>query len=102
MLPAFDALADILWPSGQGPNPLVDFGAPTFLQAVGQAMGHALRHRCTNPELVFASRAELGLYNLLHQLRARVHTLAIWRRVQARGTGKADPLRADRSEFGKR
>ncbi len=40
-------------------------------------MSRALRDKITNPEFAFISRTELGLYSLLHQLRARVNTRGV-------------------------
>ena len=48
--------------------------------------GQAVKHRLTNPEFVFVSRVELGLCNLLHQLKARVNTRKIWERVHKQAT----------------
>jgi predicted unusual protein kinase regulating ubiquinone biosynthesis (AarF/ABC1/UbiB family) len=83
MLPALCDLVEILFPrakeSRNGAGPLVDFGDPSLLQAQGRAMRRALQNKATNPEFAFISRTELGLYNLLHQLRARVNTRAAWR-----------------------
>jgi hypothetical protein len=36
-----------------------------------------VRHKTVNPEFAFYARAEMGLYNLLHLLRAKVDTSAI-------------------------
>jgi predicted unusual protein kinase regulating ubiquinone biosynthesis (AarF/ABC1/UbiB family) len=80
MLPALTELSDILFPiSGNGAESLVDFGEATLLQAEGRTMGRALRAKATNPEFAFIGRTELGLYSLLHQLRARVNTREICR-----------------------
>ena len=37
-------------------------------------MQKAVRHKLANAEFAFSTRAELGLYNLLHQLAAKVDT----------------------------
>jgi hypothetical protein len=84
MLPAFYDLVDILFPVPQdGAGPLVDFGEPKLLQAQEKAMSRALRGKVTNPEFAFIARTELGLYCLLHQLRARVDTMEVWRRFKS-------------------
>jgi predicted unusual protein kinase regulating ubiquinone biosynthesis (AarF/ABC1/UbiB family) len=62
---------------------LVDFGKGELLKVLGQAMGKALRDKVTNPEFAFVSRAELGLYSLLHRLDAKVNVRAVWERVAA-------------------
>lgn len=40
-------------------------------------MNDNLRNKTVNPEFAFYARAEMGLYNLLHLLRARIDTTAI-------------------------
>jgi hypothetical protein len=36
-----------------------------------------VRNKTVNPEFAFYARAEMGLYNLLHLLRAKIDTSAI-------------------------
>jgi hypothetical protein len=50
-----------------------------LLQMLSKALRQALRDKITNPEFAFISRAELGLYSLLHQLNARVNVRETWR-----------------------
>lgn len=80
MLPTLEVMAGILHPEGKGADPLVDFGKGQSLQVLGRALTEALRNKATNPEFAFISRAELGLYSLLHQLKARVNVKETWRR----------------------
>ena len=68
----------------------VDFGKPKLLETLGRTMRRAVRHKLGNPEFAFTSRTELGLYSLLHELRARVDTRAIAERV---ARGAAEPRR---------
>jgi hypothetical protein len=83
MLPALRELVDILFPVPKpGAKSSVDFGEAKLLQTQGRTMNRALRDKATNPEFAFISRTELGLYSLLHQLRARVDTIAAWERVR--------------------
>jgi predicted unusual protein kinase regulating ubiquinone biosynthesis (AarF/ABC1/UbiB family) len=81
MLPMLEEMADILHPEGD--QSLVNFGNAKMLEALGSAMGATLRDKLANPEFAFISRADLGLYSLLHQLRAHVNCKQIWRRVCA-------------------
>jgi hypothetical protein len=83
MLAVLEVAAGILFPEGRGADPVVDFGKGELLKVLGQAMGKALRDKVTNPEFAFVSRAELGLYSLLHRLDAKVNVRAVWERVAA-------------------
>lgn len=82
MLPMLEEMAEILHPLGD--QSVVNFGNAKMLHALGRAMGATLRDKLANPEFAFISRADLGLYSLLHQLRARVNCKAIWRGVSKR------------------
>jgi len=85
MLSILDEMAGTLYPNPKG-NPagtLVDFGEPKLLNILTRTLKSALRDKLTNPEFAFTSRADLGLYSLLHQLRAKVNCTEIWRRVSA-------------------
>jgi predicted unusual protein kinase regulating ubiquinone biosynthesis (AarF/ABC1/UbiB family) len=84
MLAELEELADILFPLPGKGEPLVDFGKPALLNALGRNLRRAVQDKLTNPEFAFISRSELGLHNLLHQLRARVNTREVWRRVAGR------------------
>jgi len=79
MLIHFETLADILFPLAGDRR--VDFGKPSLLNGLSTALGKAVRHKLANPEFAFISRAELGLYSLLHQLGARVNATEICRRT---------------------
>ena len=81
ILPALDQAADILYAPSSSASRVVNFGQPRMLEILTQSMVQALRDRVTNPEFAFISRADLGLYHLLHQLGARVDVGGIWRRV---------------------
>lgn len=80
MLPILETMAGILYPEGKEADPVVDFGKGESLQVLGKALKQALRDKVTNPEFAFISRAELGLYSLLHQLVARVNVRETWRK----------------------
>jgi predicted unusual protein kinase regulating ubiquinone biosynthesis (AarF/ABC1/UbiB family) len=79
MLPMLEEMAGVLHPLGE--DTVVNFGNAKMLEALGRAMGATLRDKLTNPEFAFVSRADLGMYSLLHQLRARVNCKETWRRV---------------------
>ena len=79
MLPMLEEMAAILHPEGD--QSIVNFGNAAMLKALGRAMGATLRDKLANPEFAFVSRADLGLYSLLHQLGALVNCKEIWRQV---------------------
>jgi len=84
MLEEFEGFASAVFPLPAAAQPVVDFGKPTLLNALGRNLRRAVRDKLTNPQFAFISRAELGLYNLLHQLGARVNTREVWRCVAGR------------------
>jgi hypothetical protein len=86
MLEGMERFVDLLFPDRGKGERLVDFGRPDTLKAMMRCYGQAVKHRLTNPEFVFVSRVELGLCNLLHQLKARVNTRKIWERVHKQAT----------------
>ena len=57
---------------------VVDFGDPKILNKMTRIWEDSMRSKIINPEFAFYTRAELGLYNLLHQLQARVDTSKIF------------------------
>lgn len=59
---------------------LTDFGDPWFLKELTRLSQKILSNRLILPELFFYIRAEGGLYNTLHQLKARVPASDIVRR----------------------
>lgn len=81
MIPTLEEMAAVLFPEGN--ETTVNFGNAKMLELLGGAMGAVLRDKLSNPEFAFISRADLGLYSLLHQLRARVNCKETWRRVSA-------------------
>lgn len=86
MLPTLELMAGILYPSGPNADRVVDFGKGELLEALGGALSKALQDRITNPEFAFISRAEMGIYSMLHRLGAKVTPRVIWERVrQTRG-----------------
>jgi len=57
-----------------------DFSEPTVLRDYMIEAGNLTRAKAGLPEYVLLARAEMGLYQTLHRLRARVHTSRIVRR----------------------
>ncbi|MCX6953166.1 MAG: AarF/ABC1/UbiB kinase family protein [Verrucomicrobia bacterium] len=70
-LPNLDRLADTLFP--RGASPLTDFRDVKVWEALRSTSEFALREKLVAPEFAFLSRADLGLYHLLHRLGARVN-----------------------------
>lgn len=62
----------------------VDFSDPSLLNDFAEHCTKLLKTKGLLPELVFVSRAEVGLYNTLHRLGAKVRTSEIVRRYLAR------------------
>lgn len=60
---------------------MVGFGETKLLTTLTTLWKQFLSQKVVNPELIFASRAELGLYNLLHRLGAKVDTTVILNKV---------------------
>jgi hypothetical protein len=52
------------------------------MSILADAMGKALRDKVANPDFAFVSRAELGLYSLLHRLKAKLNPHAIWQGLE--------------------
>jgi predicted unusual protein kinase regulating ubiquinone biosynthesis (AarF/ABC1/UbiB family) len=68
---------EMLFPGLSGAGAVVDFGDAKILKAMFRILNDNLRNKMVNPEFAFYARAEMGLYNLLHLLRAKVDTTAI-------------------------
>jgi len=81
MLPILEGFAAILYPEGSRQGELVNFGDTKMLRTLSQTMMKAVRDKLVNPEFAFISRADLGLFSLLHQLKARVDVAGAWRRA---------------------
>ncbi len=60
-----------------------DFGDPQFLKDFTAASKELFRARGVLSELIFMVRAEMGMYQTLHRLKAKVHTSAIVRKYLA-------------------
>ena len=78
MLPTLERMVSLLYPED---NPEVDFGKPDVLKVLAEAMRRAVQDKSSNPEFAFITRADLGIFSLLHRLGARVKVRGVWTRV---------------------
>jgi predicted unusual protein kinase regulating ubiquinone biosynthesis (AarF/ABC1/UbiB family) len=69
-----------VYPSDAGSEEPFDFADHGFLQVFLSECNHLFRTKGVLPELIFMSRAEMGLYQTLHRLKARVYTSRIVRK----------------------
>jgi predicted unusual protein kinase regulating ubiquinone biosynthesis (AarF/ABC1/UbiB family) len=83
MLDGAIELFDMIFPSRKPGEKEVNFGDAKVLAKMADLCGRSIRNKTTNPEFAFASRAELGLYNLLHRLEAKVDMARVRERVDA-------------------
>ncbi len=83
MLDGAIRLFEMIFPSRKAGEIEVDFGDAKVLAQLTEMFGKSIQNKVTNPEFVFATRAELGLYNLLHRLEAKVDTAGVQERVDA-------------------
>jgi predicted unusual protein kinase regulating ubiquinone biosynthesis (AarF/ABC1/UbiB family) len=67
-------------PEHEGQHQAFDFGDVTFLQNYLRESRNLFRTKGVEPEFIFMGRAEMGLYQTLHRLRARVFTSRIVRK----------------------
>jgi predicted unusual protein kinase regulating ubiquinone biosynthesis (AarF/ABC1/UbiB family) len=67
----------MLFPGLTGTRRVVDFSDTKILNAMFGIFNANVRNKMVNPEFAFYARAEMGLYNLLHLLRAKIDTSAI-------------------------
>jgi hypothetical protein len=75
--------ASLIYPDPARGSTVVDFSDPEPLRRMPDIWQMALKNRLSNPEFVFHCRAELGLYNMLHRLHARVDTALLADRVES-------------------
>lgn len=62
------------------PNPpLLDVGDPKFMDELTKLAKTLLKNKFLSPDFLFLSRTESGMCNLLHMLKARVHSTTIAR-----------------------
>lgn len=55
----------------------VDFADPGVLRKMVHLWAQSIKNKGVNPEFAFYGRAEMGLYNVLHQLRAKIDTASV-------------------------
>ena len=72
-------------PEPERENERFDFGESEFLHEYLRGSQELLKGRGVLPEYIFLARAEIGLYQTLHRLRARVHASRIVRKYQRVG-----------------
>jgi predicted unusual protein kinase regulating ubiquinone biosynthesis (AarF/ABC1/UbiB family) len=71
---------------GAGAN--VDFGDADVLSKTFQLWGESMRNKAVNPEFALYGRAEMGLYNVLHQLGAKLDTTTVFANLEDPGRRK--------------
>jgi len=81
---------EMLFPGLTGGGRVVDFGDPKILKAMFRIFNDNVRNKTVNPEFAFYARAEMGLYNLLHLLRAKVDTSAILEKFDANAKSRRE------------
>jgi predicted unusual protein kinase regulating ubiquinone biosynthesis (AarF/ABC1/UbiB family) len=81
---------EMLFPGLTGGGRVVDFGDPKILNAMFRIFNDNVRNKTVNPEFAFYARAEMGLYNLLHLLRAKVDTSAILEKFDANAKSRRE------------
>jgi predicted unusual protein kinase regulating ubiquinone biosynthesis (AarF/ABC1/UbiB family) len=81
VLDAFREYLQYLMPT-KGANQAIDFGEPTALDSMTSLWDKVLRTCPPNPEVFFICRQELGLFNVLYRLGARVATAEVTARVR--------------------
>jgi predicted unusual protein kinase regulating ubiquinone biosynthesis (AarF/ABC1/UbiB family) len=62
---------------GNDGRSIVDFGDANVLKKTVRLWSDSIRNKVVNPEFTFLGRSEMGLYNVLHQLRAKIDTTAV-------------------------
>jgi hypothetical protein len=67
----------MLFPSSSGTRNIVDFSDGSVLKKCAEIGNRNFRDKLMYPEFVFTSRAEMGLYNVLHLLGAKLDLTAI-------------------------
>ncbi len=66
----------------EGQEQVVDFGTPKLFNKMGGIWNDSLRRKLPDPEFFFLCRAELGLFNVLYKLGAKLKTTEIWDRFK--------------------
>ncbi len=66
----------------EGQEQEVDFSTPKLFDKIGGIWNDSLRRKLPDPEFFFLCRAELGLFNVLYKLGAKLKTTEIWDRIK--------------------
>lgn len=83
LLAAMMEYCAVLFPASEHDGQLVDFGSPRVFSVLLGLAEQILAGKLIVPDFAFYKRAELGLYNYLHQLGARLDPATILRPLQA-------------------
>lgn len=75
----------LIFPEKNAGHQVVDFGDTAIFDALAGTLKEVIECRLTCPELFFFMRAEMGLYNMLHRLGARVDTRRVYEGVEELG-----------------
>jgi predicted unusual protein kinase regulating ubiquinone biosynthesis (AarF/ABC1/UbiB family) len=70
----------MVYPPDAGPRQTFDFGDATFLQNYLRESKNLFRTKGVLTEYIFLARAEIGLYQTLHRLKARIPTSELVRK----------------------
>jgi predicted unusual protein kinase regulating ubiquinone biosynthesis (AarF/ABC1/UbiB family) len=63
-----------VFPRATATSAVVDFGNDAVFDGMARVAKELLQNKLIRPEFVFVKRAEIGLYNVLHQLGAKIRT----------------------------
>jgi predicted unusual protein kinase regulating ubiquinone biosynthesis (AarF/ABC1/UbiB family) len=66
-----------LYDTVYGARSPVDFGDTEVLRKLVRLWSESIKNKGVNPEFVFFGRSEMGLYNVLHQLRAKFEPASV-------------------------
>jgi hypothetical protein len=78
----------VCWPAPTGVGTVVDYSDGNTLKELSQLGNESFRNKLHNPEFVFSTRAQVGLYNLLHMLRAKMDVAAVWADVKSTASAR--------------
>jgi hypothetical protein len=74
---------EVLWPAPTAAGAVIDYGDGSTLKKISLLGNECFRNKFQNPEFVFSTRAQIGLYNVLHLLRAKLDVAAVWADVKS-------------------
>lgn len=85
LLQAAIDFSEAIFPPAKAASQPVDFGNPKLVTDFTRMLNESARKKLANPEFAFSARSELGFYNLLHQLKAKVNTQEVLSRALGLG-----------------